>query len=295
MQCIKQKRIKNGYDMITTFPCGKCTPCIITRRQEWVARLLLEMKTNLFCYFITLTYSDFDLPEDEGLSKEDIQDFTKELRRKYKIRYMISGEYGEKGRAHYHGIIFTNREFNIKTRKDRKGKSQTIDSPVHQAWYANSFVDIVPIIDNKSERNIASYVAGYVLKKLDSGRRDDGKSEPWILTSNRPGLGAEYAKIIARRIKNVGIGLPGVNGVEFTKDLFMIKINGKKYPLGRYMREQIYKELGGDNRQRWLRKFAQHQKAIDRELSEDDQKKVESESANRAAKAYKKYLRNRNL
>ncbi len=287
--------------MQTTFPCGKCTPCKLTRLQEWTCRLLLESKLNLLTYYITLTYSETDLPFTGDLQKSDLQDFFKRLRKNtgLKLRYFAVGEYGgKKGRPHYHCLIFTNREFNIKTRYNTKQKRDiVIDSDFHKAWYANSFVDVDPLVGDKSKRHVSQYVCGYVLKKLTQSEvtRDINREPQFTLTSRKPGLAAEYAKIIAKRLKKHRIGLPGTDGIAFTKDLFMIKIDGKKYPLGRYMRDQIYKELGGDNRPRWLRKLAQHQKVIDREVPEDEQTTLEAESSNRARKAYHKYLKNRKL
>ncbi len=300
MKCIKIMKIENGYEMKSSFPCGKCTPCRITRLQEWTCRLLLEMKTNLWTYYLTLTYSDFDLPPNGELMKTDLQDFLKRLRKNtnIKLRYFAVGEYGDKkGRPHYHLLVFSNREFGIKMGYNKKKKRDiVVDSDFHKAWYTNSFVDVDPLFGSKSQRHVAGYVSGYVLKKLANIEENrEGETPTFILTSRKPGLGAEYAQIIAKRLKNISVGLPGVDGVNFTKDLFMIKIDGKKYPLGRYMREQIYKASGGDNRPRWIKQLAQHQKIIDGTVSEDDEEALVSESSNRAAKAYKKYLANRKL
>ncbi len=305
MICIKQMKIKNGMEMKTSFPCGNCTPCKLTRLQEWTCRLLLEAKLNLWTYYITLTYSETDLPYTGDLHKSDLQDFLKRLRKntQCKLRYFAVGEYGDKkGRPHYHLLIFTNREFILKTRYNTKKKKHIcIDSDFHQAWLTNSFVDVDSLIGSKSHRYVSQYVSGYVLKKLSKSEleRDKNRVKPFILSSRGRtaggGIGGEYAKIIANRLKKHRIGLPGTDGISFTKDLFMIKIDGKKYPLGRYMRDQIYKELGGDNRPRWVRKLAQHQKTIDREIPQDEQTALETESSNRASKSYQKYLKNRKL
>ena len=249
MECIKRMRIKNGMEMKTTFPCGKCMPCVMTRRAEWTCRLLLEMKTHLMTYYVTLTYSDLDMPYHGDLEKQDVQLFLKRLRKNtgIKLRYFLCGEYGDKkGRPHYHCLIYADREFSIKLGKTKTRKDVVKDSDFHKAWYSHSFVDVVPLVDAKSKRHVAGYVAGYVLKKL--GDTTEGRVKEFILSSRRPGLGEEYAKIIARRLKNVNVGLPGTDGVSFWKDLFVIKIDGKTYPLGRYMREKIYAEYGGDIR-----------------------------------------------
>ena len=101
-----------------TVPCGKCGACRKTRRNEWAFRLSQELKTAKNAYFITLTYSDENLPfTPDGvitLDKKDLQNFQKRLRKlqkkqwpETKYRYYAVGEYGtETDRPHYHIIAF---------------------------------------------------------------------------------------------------------------------------------------------------------------------------------------------
>lgn len=304
MLCIKKQRAKsNSTDLIKIFPCGKCMPCVMTRKQEWTSRLLLEMKTHLMTYYATLTYADQDLPPQGELHKPDLQDFWKRLRKNtgLKLRYFACGEYGEKkGRPHYHLLIFTDREFALKYDRipDKKGipRDKIVDSDIHQAWYAGSFVDLVPILDSKSRRHTASYVAGYVLKKMDPNYQDtEHEQKEFILSSRKPGIGHSYAKLIANRLKRNGVGLPGTDGVCATSDVHMIRIDGKLYPLGRYMREKILEELGGDLRPKWAKELAQHHKAMDQIEQAEELAELESESSARARKAYSTYLKNRKL
>lgn len=216
-----------------------------------------------------------------------------------KLRYFACGEYGDKkGRPHYHALVFTDREFSITTNKvpDAKGRprDKITDSDFHQAWYAGSFVDVVPVLDAKSRRHIGSYVAGYVMKKIGTIDNEHEQKE-FILTSRRPGIGAEYAKLIADRLKHHGVGLPGTDGVMATNDVHMIRVDGKLYPLGRFMREKILERLGGDTRTKWARELAQHHKAMDYVQQADEFAALESESSARAGKAYASYLKNRKL
>lgn len=101
-----------------TFPCGKCTACRIQKAREWSQRLMDELGYWDKSVFVTLTYSDENLPKNNSLRKKDLQDFLKRLR-KYsnaKIKYYGCGEYGDNkkhidyghglGRPHYHIIIF---------------------------------------------------------------------------------------------------------------------------------------------------------------------------------------------
>lgn len=64
-------------------PCGKCPSCLANQRQEWVFRLKQEYEASVFAIFVTLTYSDENLPKDLSVNKKDIQDFHKRLRKHF--------------------------------------------------------------------------------------------------------------------------------------------------------------------------------------------------------------------
>lgn len=95
-------------------PCGKCLACRINRRREWTSRLMQEEIYSQSSTFITLSYTDEDLPRDDNDNPcpcvVDLQLYIKRLRKHFpqcKLRYMINSEYGpETLRPHYHGIIF---------------------------------------------------------------------------------------------------------------------------------------------------------------------------------------------
>lgn len=93
-------------------PCGRCVNCRKKRINDWAVRLVLENTFYKDSCFVTLTYSNENLPLDASLNKRDIQLFFKRLRKQLdkkniKIRYFLAGEYGDKfGRPHYHAIIF---------------------------------------------------------------------------------------------------------------------------------------------------------------------------------------------
>ena len=55
---------------------------------------------------LNLTYDDDHLPEHGQLWKDDLQRFFKRLRKKFKFRYVASGEYGEKTRRPHFHIAF---------------------------------------------------------------------------------------------------------------------------------------------------------------------------------------------
>jgi len=95
-------------------PCGKCLSCRISKRREWSLRLYHELATSEDAMFLTLTYDDDHVPDNGSLRKKHVQDFIKRLRRQMeyyndtrKIRYFLSGEYGDQTqRPHYHAILF---------------------------------------------------------------------------------------------------------------------------------------------------------------------------------------------
>lgn len=109
---------KGLADLVVKIPCRKCAGC----RQDWsknfAARAALESRYHEHSAFVTLTYSDDELPIDSNvgfptLCLKDFQDFMKRLRKSYfkqtgkRIRVLYCGEYGEKsGRPHFHAIIF---------------------------------------------------------------------------------------------------------------------------------------------------------------------------------------------
>lgn len=107
MQCTKPFTYKG---MI--LPCGKCRACRIAKSREWSTRLMHESDYHKKSAFVTLTYSNENLPVNGVLIKSDLQKFIKRLRRDLdyenrKIKYYACGEYGEKyGRPHYHLILF---------------------------------------------------------------------------------------------------------------------------------------------------------------------------------------------
>lgn len=108
-------------------PCMKCALCLHSKQVDLINRSILETLTwKCPPVFFTLTYRDADLPclVVNGkrlpycvgeLTYKDIQDFFKRLRQrwnrrgiKHDVRYLVSGEYGKKGRCHWHVIMWNN-------------------------------------------------------------------------------------------------------------------------------------------------------------------------------------------
>ena len=91
-------------------PCRMCMECRLNYTREWAMRICNEANSYDNNCFLTLTFNDEHLPNDNSIHKRDLQLFVKRLRKALvgkKIRYFGCGEYGGKfGRPHYHIIIF---------------------------------------------------------------------------------------------------------------------------------------------------------------------------------------------
>ena len=92
-------------------PCGKCVGCRLERSRQWAVRIMHEASTHADNCFVTLSYSDENLPTNNSLVYEHCRDFMKRLRSRYPrdiddgIRFCHCGEYSpEKRRPHYHAI-----------------------------------------------------------------------------------------------------------------------------------------------------------------------------------------------
>lgn len=193
-------------------PCGRCTGCKIDQSRDWANRMTLESyQTELhgrgYCYFITLTYNELYLPmvpydfiDDDGshklgvsktLSKKDLVNFMKRLRKKYGegIRFFACGEYGSKTRRpHYHLIIF-----NLVL----DGLEPINHSPLYSR--CDSFDKLWPYgfhVIAPFSWETAAYVSRYVTKKIgpvDKSIYEKYKIQPEFATmSRRPGIGREW-------------------------------------------------------------------------------------------------------
>ena len=207
-----------------TVSCKQCTGCRQEYARQWAMRNIHEASLWLNNIFITLTYNDQNLPEHNTLVKKDFQDFMKRLR-KYKkantknpIRFFHCGEYGEKfGRPHYHAILFNT---NFNDRKPIPGQKNLTTSDTLKKLWGKGHVSIGDVTFQS-----ASYVAGYVQKKINGKLKEDHyrridktTGETWVLPQ-------EYATMSRR---------PGIAGLWFAKhkkDVYPsdnIHINGKE-------------------------------------------------------------------
>jgi len=127
--------------------------------------------------FVTLTYSNQNLPKDSQLSKRDLQLFVKRLRKRVsrKIRYFSCGEYGARThRPHYHLIIW--------------GLDLSFKDDIFFSW-GLGLIDVKEAVPSAFR-----YVAGYVVKKY-SKFEDENE---FTLMSRRPGIGFGFLERLSK-------------------------------------------------------------------------------------------------
>ncbi|AXH74696.1 MAG: replication initiator protein [Microviridae sp.] len=194
----------DGYrDLPVTVPCGQCLGCRLERSRQWSVRLMHENQMHELSAFVTLTYSDQELPESGSLVKSHFQAFMKRLRKFHgsQIRYFHCGEYGETTRRpHYHailyGIDFADKKPHKKTPQgDQLWTSETLD----KIWGKGHC-----LIGQVSQQS-AAYVARYIMKKVNgeaaqehyrninlaTGEIYDLQPE-YVTMSLKPGIGATW-------------------------------------------------------------------------------------------------------
>ena len=230
------------------FPCGACVPCRIRRKQIWKTRLTLEATAHEHNSFVTLTYKENPLAPSglPTLIPHDLKNWLKRFRKAIspsKIRFYAAGEYGDKHqRPHYHAILFGYRGCAYGESRYKDGR--TIDccyqcDLVRDTW-GLGIIELKPMANEH-----AAYVCGYVMKKMTSK------------TDTR--LNGRYPEFSRQSNQNGGIGINAVAGLSRTAHQRIssgaandvptaVRINGKISPLGRYIRQQVRKALGGDGK-----------------------------------------------
>lgn len=195
----------NTPDDLAVVKCGKCIECLAERSTEWSFRIMIEAANHKQSCFVTLTYAK----SPGSVSKRDFQLFMKKLRDRIapiKVRYFACGEYGSKGRPHYHAVIFGWRPSDL-TYFYTSGKDPLYLSHELERIWNLGFVTVGDL-----SLSSAKYVAKY-LQKLRPP--PEGCDPPFILMSNRPGIG--YA---------------GIDPSDVLTD--KVYVQGRSHPLPRY-------------------------------------------------------------
>lgn len=211
------------------YGCGQCLACRIQRRRIWQWRQYLESLCHDENTFVTLTYDQEHLPADGSLCPEHLRLFLHSLRSRLrplgvKVRYFGVGEYGEETiRPHYHLSLF--------------GVGVVHSALVDASW-GRGFVQVAEF-----NETTAQYVAGYVVKKLSDFRSGSlsGLFPEFARMSLRPGIGAPAMRIVAESLQSSD----GKLYLRSQGDVpYRLKIGKRHFPLGRYLRQVLRKEVG---------------------------------------------------
>lgn len=175
-------------------PCGRCLSCKMNKAREWSVRAIHEAQCHEQNCFLTLTYDNAHLPKDFSVSVRALQLFFKRLRkyldyRKIKVRYLACGEYGSlNGRPHYHICLFGYCPPDL-VDISGFGFSRLYTSQIISSLWPYGFNSVGTLTEQS-----AAYVARYTLKKVDvlNKKRVDGRTPEFIVSSRRPGLGADW-------------------------------------------------------------------------------------------------------
>lgn len=103
---------RRRFDVVSSLslPCGQCIGCRLERSRQWAMRCMHEASLHEHNSFVTLTYSDENLPAYGSLDYRHYQLFMKRLRKMLPVggvRFFVGGEYGETTfRPHYHACLF---------------------------------------------------------------------------------------------------------------------------------------------------------------------------------------------
>jgi len=217
-------------------PCGQCIGCRLERSRQWAVRCMHEAQMHEENCFITLTYSEDQLPQDRSLHKQHFQKFMKRLRKAIapkKVRYYMCGEYGDNTkRPHYHACLFGYDPRDKELYRTTDGINLYSSAGLEQIW-GKGFVTIGSVTFES-----AAYVARYVTKKI-TGRKADALDEiglkhyEWLcpITGEVTELQPEYTAMSLKP----GIGKTWLD--KYDSDVYNhdhVIVNGKKCRPPRY-------------------------------------------------------------
>ena len=230
-------------------PCGHCILCRCKKVREWATRATCESAVAEYPpLFLTLTYEDSFLP-DEGLRKEDVQNFLKRFRiywqrefsSQLNLRYIAVGEYGSHfGRPHYHLLLW-----NVPHSPQDTVKLATIFHMIEYAWSFEiskeafeKLPDYLRVIHNGKYRQLIGRIdlspdkgnsAAYCVKYMRKPQNiPDGKTPNFMLSSRGNG----------------GIGVPYLDKhyEEFQRNpqILKIPVGNNEYSLPRLFKERLF-------------------------------------------------------
>lgn len=171
--------------LFTVARCGKCALCRSSRRYELCTRADMETASwPSVPYMVTLTYDDKHIPKDRGLFLRDLQLFFKRLRISWSragvnhdVRYLACGEYGKKGRPHYH-IILWNNPYDADEVRPIEHRMLQLD--IFRAW---SNCQLQAFDCRPASEAAGAYVTKYLTKQLVYSKAYGSRRAPFIVSS----------------------------------------------------------------------------------------------------------------
>lgn len=228
----------------------------MSRADEWRTRLTHESKLHTSSSFLTLTYSDTNLPDDLSVSLRPLQLFLKRLRKQLapkSIRFFACGEYGDRThRPHYHALIFGHdfSEDRKPWRKAPSGHTLYRSEVLERCWTLGSSELGIFTPDS------AGYVARYCLKKINGDRAATHYQRVHPETGEIVTVRPEFATMSTR---------PGIGAEWFTRfqaDAFpsdFVVVEGIKKPIPRYYHKKLTEQ---DERAATMVKLKRQQRAL---------------------------------
>lgn len=257
---------KDGFkDLPVELPCGKCAGCKMSKAQEWALRCYHESTLHSENCFVTLTYRDADLPDDDSLDVDVLQRFIKRLRKEIypvKIRHFSCGEYGaKKERPHYHLAIFGWEPKDVYNDRVTGSGNIVFQSKILEKLWPYGYITV-----GELSKASAGYIARYTVKKQTGVKKYYYENEygemvekfpEFGIMSRRPGIGYEWFEKYWKDCR---------------KDFLMHE--GKKVPVPKYYRnlmERYHEQVEKKNRRKRKRDMD-----IQKEKGEMDQRRLEA-------------------
>lgn len=235
---------------ISRYPCRKCLPCLHRRQQEWVARLIEELRQHEYNYFVTLTYDEPSVPADEYgqmcFDSARIIKLHRDLRKRYQdgrfrppltdiidapkyislpldqeIKYYVTSEYCPTSteRPHYHAIYYN------------LGVDLYTAELLFKSLWPEGYVTVY-----EAKEGAAGYISKYLIKDntTTDSYQDDTRMSPISIMSK--GLGKSYVKRMMQFHQ------------DDPRNRQYYQSHGEKKVLARYYKEKLFtKEFRQEN------------------------------------------------
>lgn len=184
-------------------PCGQCAGCRLDKARDWAIRCVHEAQMHKENCFVTLTYSDENLPEQSSLRPRDMVLFLKRLRKSIepkKVRFFQCGEYGDISARPHHHILLFGVDFPDKLLIRSSSQHPLYSSETLSGLWPHGFASIGALTFDS-----ACYVARYILKKITGPMAQEhygGRKPEYITMSRRPGIGRQFFDLYTADLYN---------------------------------------------------------------------------------------------